>query len=127
MYVDDPNIAADAVLWRRIFPKWKVLDENVGGWRVSSAAFDDSDDGTPTSIYLCSVVIDSGRSVNDLLSGFDGYGMASLLAGSARGCGMAVVPAPEPDEPAHAFLAGKKSKPAKRCLYRAAQWVVPPS
>lgn len=55
-YADDPTIADDAALWRRIHPTWAVADENRGRLRVSSAAFEDSPDGSPTSILIADVV-----------------------------------------------------------------------
>lgn len=123
---DDAAIHDDAELWRRINPKWVVRDENRGGLRVSSAAFDDSPDGSPTSVLLTDVVRETGRTEDDVLRGFDGFGLASITAGKARGCeqGISRDP-PVPGEPAHAYLFGRKTKSLKRCLARQAEWVVP--
>lgn len=125
-YADDPTIADDATLWRRIPPVWAVADENLGGLRVSSAAFDNSRDGSPTSILLAELVVASGRSAEDVLRDYDGYGLAGLTAGQARKCGQAVAHDPLPDEPAHGFVVGKKTRQAKRCLASAAILVISP-
>lgn len=124
-YADDPTIADDSVLWRRIPPMWVVPDENRDGLRVSSAAFDNSEDGTPTSIHLADVAIKIGRAPADIVQRFVGYGLASLTAGQARQCGQAVGHDPLPDDPTHGFIAGPKSKSVKRRLSAACIWVIP--
>ncbi len=48
-YDDDPTVLNEMALWRLIGRLWVVADENRGGRRVSSAAFYDSPDGSPTS------------------------------------------------------------------------------
>lgn len=125
-YVDDPTIADDSVLWRRICPFWIVPDANRGGFRVSSAAFDDSKDGTPTSIHLEEVARSIGRTAEDILRPFTGYGLASLTAGQARGCEQAIGKDPLPNDPTHGYLAGRKTQSIKKRLAAACQWVIPP-
>ena len=125
-YADDPTIADDAALWRRIHPEWAVPDENRGGLRVSSAAFANSRDGSPTSILIAETVASSGRGPEDVLQAFDRYGLASLRAGQARGCGQRVARDPLPDEAAHGLIVGDKTRWAKRCLAAAAVWVISP-
>jgi len=58
---------------------------------------------------------------------YDGYSLASLTAGQARGCRQGVARAPVPEEPAHAFLFGPKTKANKQCLARHAVWVIAPA
>ena len=125
---DDATIANDAELWRRIHPDWVVPDENTDRMRVSSAAFDNSPDGSPTSVWLATIVRETGRSDADVLGRFEGegYRLASLTAGQARECKQRIARNPLPDEPAHAFLVGKKTKGAKKCLARIAKWVISP-
>jgi hypothetical protein len=125
-YSNDTSIADEADLWRRISPIWMILDENLGVWRVSSAAFDDSRDGTPLSVLLAEVVVAGGRSAQDLLSRFPGYCLAAITAGIARGCGQGVARTPLPEEPAHASVFGRKTKGVKKKLAKAATWVVAP-
>lgn len=121
---DDHTIVDDAVLWRRIHPRWVVPDEDQGS-RISSAAFDDSRDGSPTSVLLADVVTETGRSATDVLSGLEGYGLASLTAGAARSCHQGVARDPVEDEPAHAIVFGNKSTGNRRCLARSTIWVIP--
>lgn len=125
-YADDPTIADDSALWRRIPPKWVVPDDNRGGLRVSSAAFDNSEDGTPTSVHLADVASSIGRGPADILQRFVGYGLASLTSGQARGCGQAVGRDPLPDDPTHGFIAGPKPRSVKKRLSSACVWVIPP-
>lgn len=125
-FIDDATIANESDLWRRIHPTWIVRDENEGGYRVSSAAFDDSPDGSPTSVLLAEVVRQTGRDWPEILAGFHGYALASITAGQARDCGQGVVRDPLPKESAHACLFGSKTKAVKRCLARQAEWVTAP-
>jgi hypothetical protein len=125
-YVDDQTIENGAELWRRIHPSWCVKDDNQGITRVSSAAFDDSEDGTPLSVLLASLVIESGRDPVDVLEDFASYSLASITAGLARSCGQRVMKTPEPYEAAHASVIGPKTKSIRRALARGAIWVVAP-
>jgi hypothetical protein len=79
-----PLIRDDAALWRIIHPTWIVQDDNERGWRISSAAFDDSKDGSPLSVLLAEVVAGTGRTADDLAARFAGYGLAAITAGAAR-------------------------------------------
>src|SRR5882762_4918514 len=127
-YVDDRGIENAAVLWRRIFPKWVVVDENAGGaLRVSSQAFQDSDDATPLSMLLSSIVIASGREAADVLAGFDGYSLASITAGDARSAAQGIAKTPQRNEPAHISVFGPKTGGNKRKMAKAAIWVIPPA
>lgn len=124
-YADDSTIAADSVLWRRIHPDWVVADENRGGFRVSSAAFDNSPDGTPTSIHLEEVARAIGLTAEAILSSYVGYGMASLTAGQGRACGQNVGRFGD-DDPTHGFIAGQKTKSVRKKLAAACVWVISP-
>ena len=123
---DDATILNDAELWRRIHPGWVVPDESADRMRVSSAAFANSRNGSPTSVLLATIVRETGRTDADVLAHFEGFALASLTAGQGRECKQEVARNPLPDEPAHAFVLGKKTKLAKRCLARSAVWVISP-
>jgi hypothetical protein len=125
--VDDATIANTSQLWRRVHPTWIVKDDNAGGMRLSSAAFDDSADGSPLSVLLAEVVFRANRVGKDVLSGYDGYALAAITAGTARTHGQGVAATPEPNEPAHASVFGPKTKSNKRGMARAAIWVIRPS
>lgn len=59
-YPDDTTIDDASILWRRIHPDWVVTDENRGGVRVTSLAFNNSSDGSPTSVHLEEVAREYG-------------------------------------------------------------------
>jgi len=125
--MDDPAIANDSELWRRIHPNWVVADRNRAVVRVSSAAFDNSPDGSPTSVLLAETMRETGKTADEVIAEFDGYALASITAGQARECEQGVARSPLLDEPAHACVFGDKTKPLKRCLARATRWVIAPS
>jgi len=125
--VDDATITNDAELWRRIHPTWVVHDENTEGVRVSSAAFDNSPDGSPTSVLLADTVRETDRTAENVIAGLGGYALASITAGQARDCKQGVARNPLPNEPAHAYVFGQKTKALKRCLARHAEWVISPA
>lgn len=120
-YEDDPTIVDEAALWRRI-PPWHIyFDENLGRRRPSSAAFDDDPDG-PMSVVIAA----ESRGPDSVLAGHDGYGLASLTAGFARGVGQGVARDPTEEEPAHALVFGRKTRRVRNKLVSASAWVVLP-
>ncbi len=128
-YADDPTIRDDAVLWRRVpvDPIHYVFDQNLGRVRPSSAAFEDSPDGTPMSVQLAQIVAETGRGPEDVLVGYHGFALAAITAGLSRGCRQGVARAPLPDEPAHAVVFGTKTRKIRGRLAKGSQWVIPPS
>ena len=126
LYVDDKTILDDSALWRRNPPQWAVRDDNEGGWRVTSAAFSDSSDKSPLSVWLAEVVVASGRGPLDILARFEGHSLATFTAGAVRELGQGVARTPTPKEPAHASVFGRKTDAVRRKLARAARWVVAP-
>jgi len=127
-YTDDLAISDDAALWRRIHPKQWIIDHNRGGvLRPTSQAFTDSSDGTPMSALLAEIVSASNRTSRDALVGYEDYALASITAGFARKWNQGITPAPEPHEPAHAFVFGEKTRAVRRAFAGAADWVVPPT
>ena len=125
-FVDDITILDSADLWRRINPLWIVPDNNQGELRISSAAFDDSPDGSPLSMLHAEVVFSTGRTAQDVLSQLPEYSLASLQAGDARAQRQAVSRTPTEEEPAHVSVAGLKTKRVKKALASAARWVIGP-
>ena len=123
--VNDPSISDEADLWRRISPEWIILDENLGRQRVTSKAFQNLE-GDNLSVLLEQIVRETGRTADDVLKNLSGYSLAAVTAGQARALGQGVVRAPEPDEPAHCHMVGKKGKGARKKLASAARWVIPP-
>jgi hypothetical protein len=123
-YRDDPTISDDAELWRRI-PPWHIFsDENIGGIRPSSAAFEDDPDGEPMSVYLA----DECRDPHIALAGHEGFGLVAITARLARECKQAIVRQPVPGPSGHVVVVGKKTDSVRKKFARAAagQWVVRP-
>lgn len=123
---DDPTIADDDRLLRRIFPDWWVPDEKASGMRLSTAAFDDYPDGSPMSVHLGSVLERLGLPNESVLRGHEGYGLAELSAGTVRSLGQGIVRMPEPDWPAHAGVVGRKTYSVQKKLRQDAILLVPP-
>lgn len=126
-YVDDFTIRDDAELWRRIKPIWVVPDKNRGGWRISSAAFQNQKGWGGFSVAIAREVEVAGRTVEDFLGTHRDYGVASLTAGFVRGLGRGIERQPVEDEPAHAVVFGKDTKGIRRAFSKAAQWVLEPA
>jgi hypothetical protein len=125
-YADDPNIADADVLWRRVRPDWVNWDENVGAWRPSSAAFQNSSDGSPMSVLIEKIVITTNRAAIDMLSGrYADHSLCAFTAGFARELGHQVATLPRVlDEPAHGWVAGKKTESVKQKMKRRSEWVI---
>jgi hypothetical protein len=125
---DDVSVLPDHELWRRIPPWHFVADRNLGVVRVSSAAFEDDQDGDPMSVVLGTELRACGRQERSALpSGTEDFGMVWISAGLARERGQIVAPTPQPDEALHASVAGKKTKGVCNEFYKKSRWVfVPP-
>jgi len=119
---DDVSVTNEADLWRRSHPKWWVPDENTGGRRITSEAFQDDPNGAAMSVTIASEV--TGPEV--LLAGHPGYGVAGLIAGWVRSCGQIIVRQPEAGNPGHAHVVGDKPKGVRKRLRNGASIVVPP-
>jgi len=125
-YADDPTIANEAELFRRISPRHFVPDENSGGLRPSSAAFSDHPNGSPMSVVLADVLAATGRHPDDLLARYGGFALAMITAGLARECQQGVAREPLGDEPAHGVVFGRKTRPVMRRLATRAHWAIAP-
>ena len=120
---DDLTVPNDAVLWRRIPPRHLVDDQNQGGVRPSSAAFEDSPDGSPMSAALAS----GCGGAQDVLTGHEGFGLVAFSAGFIREQGLRIVRDPQPEEPWHVLIVGNKTRGLRKQLTRNATWVVLPT
>lgn len=110
--VDDiPDEVADSeTLHRRIHPDFVRPDGSV-----SSQAFTDMELSVDRGDYW---------EVAQTLIGYDGFGVASVIASFARDLQQEVVPDKLLLNPAHALVKGKKTKSVARALARSASWVV---
>jgi len=121
IFADDPSIPGDERLFRRIPSTWVDWDER-GNARMSSAAFKDEE----LSVNLESVMSRDGRLPEDAIRNYPGYGLATVTAGHARLLNQAVASDPQPDEPAHGVVYGKKRGRIGGQLRDGATWVVAP-
>ncbi len=107
-------------VWRRIpplhFPK-KPRQE-----RPDSSAFDDDSDTEPMSAVLA----DPSRDPSEVITGHEGYGLVELTAEVLHASGQQIVRDPQPDEPAHVLIVGKKTKARRRGLADASRWIIRP-
>lgn len=124
--VDDMSIPDEASLWCRVPPRHFVHDDNLGRVRPSKAAFDDHPNGSPMSVVLADVVIESGRRPTDILAGHDGFALAAITAGLVRSKQQGIARNPLPAEPAHALVFGRKTGSVKKALAKGSQWVIEP-
>jgi len=125
-YVDDPTIADEEVLLRRI-PRWHFhFDKNLGRWRPSSAAFEDHPDGSPMSVHLISVLEGCGFPVESILADHDGYVVAGIVAGFVRANGQGICRKPRDNYPAHAKVVGPKTERIRKRFAKESSWVINP-
>jgi hypothetical protein len=126
-YADDPSVANDAELWRRVPPAWIVPDENRGGYRPSSQAFHDSPDGSPMSVLISETMAADGRGAQDAVAENPNFLLACFTAGEARSLAQSVSRTPTATEPAHGSVFGRKSRQVCKALSRLARWVIGPN
>lgn len=123
---DDASVPDQAELWRRVPPWHVIFDANVGRTRPSKAAFDNDEDGSPMSVVLADLVLQSGRTAPQIVAEHDRFALAAFTAGLARSKHQGVARDPLPAEPAHALVFGKKTDSVKRALAKGSKWVVHP-
>lgn len=123
---DRGRIPDDAVLWRRV-PALHVLPGvTPAEWALSSAAFEDDEGEEDEDLRHMSVVIAKDSTLERVLDKHEGYGVWSVRAGCIREIPFIIAPYPEPDEPAHAFVIGDKTRGRRKMLVRCGWWEVRP-
>jgi hypothetical protein len=127
MYLDDKTVLNGERLFRRIHPQWKVPDYTNQRWRISKAAYDNSRDGSPTSVSLEQTLLSLGLSVLHPLQGHEGYYLAAVRMGVARGCQQGIHRDPQPNDPSHALLFGTKTESVRKNLAKQSEWIVAPT
>jgi hypothetical protein len=131
---DDPlAIPDDTRLLRRIDPAQIVYDANLKERRPTSQNFQDSQDGTPMSVFAENIARMAGESPADFLKGeWSGFYLAAVTAGWMRECGQEVYPDPDNQEPddrfeSHSAVRGPKDKQKLRSkLAKGYEWVIAP-
>jgi hypothetical protein len=125
-YVDDESIEQATELWRRVTRDQIIHDQNLGVWRPTSAAFSDSSDGTPMSVDIASIIRSRGGDERTAIAQYPGLFLVSLTAEQVRAKQLGVCRSPQPDNPAHAYVFGDKTKSIRKYLAKSARWVVAP-
>jgi hypothetical protein len=123
---DDPTVLDPDPLWRRIHPV-HFVDDGQGGKRLSSAAFDNSSDGTGMSVSLGREAEAAGVAPETALQRFPRFGMASITAGTCRTHNQAIQRDPTEDDRHHALVNGDKPKRVQKKMAGAATILVSPS
>ncbi len=122
VFEDDPSIPGDENLFRRIPGTWVDWDEN-GNPNISSAAFKEEE----LSVYLESVMARDGRPPAEAIRNYSGYGLAAITAAHARALNQRVTRDPQPEEPAHGIVYGKKKSGGIGGKLRdGASWIITP-
>ena len=122
VFEDDPTIAGDERLFRRIH-RSHVLWEDDGSAAISSAAFRDEE----LSINIESVMIRDRRPPADAIRQHPGYGLAAITAAHARSLNQVVARDPIEEEPAHGVVYGQKKRGGIAGKLRdGASWVITP-
>src|SRR5438270_769778 len=96
--VDDPTIADDEILWRRIVPEW-LHQEPDGTVRPAKVAFIDRLSGE-VSVHIASIM----RDPNLALDGRPLDSLVAIPASLPRSLGLAIVRDPTPNDPSHALI-----------------------
>lgn len=78
------------------------------------------------SVIIRSALIAKGGRIEDVLDGYQGFGLVSLPVGSVRNQDQIVVRKPLPDNPAHGEVIGRKTRGVRRALKQSAVWIVEP-
>lgn len=130
---DDPQTIPDRVrLFRRINPNWIVYDYNKNEWRPSSQNFQDSQDGTPMSVFAENIATEHEEKPRDFLLGsWSAWFLGAVTAGWMRECGQSVyldLHNQEPDDvhPSHAAVEGPKPSKHRGKLAKFFEWIEPP-
>jgi hypothetical protein len=122
-FEDDPSIADEERLFRRIPRTWINWDDH-GNAAVSSAAFRDEE----LSVALESVMARDGRPPVDAIRNYPGYGLAAITAAHARSLNQRVARDPLDEEPAHGVVYGPKKRGGIASKLRdGASWVITPA
>lgn len=119
---DDPSIADEDRLFRRIHLKQVVRDDDTGMARISSAAFRDKE----LSVNIESVLLTEGKTAEVCLQGYQVYKLVAITAGEARRYQQAVCRDPLPDNLSHGLVCGSKNnQKINNGLRDSAKWVIP--
>lgn len=106
-------------LLRRVHPTQIVPDLNKGGFRPSSAVFDDDN----MSIDIETILEKNGNDWQSTLKDHQGYSLIRFSAGFAREQSQTVIHSPKQDDQAHGEVRGKKTKAKRNQFVANSNWV----
>jgi len=120
---DDSSIPDDAKVLRRIPPSHVVKNDSTG--RPQTRDFDNSPDGSGTSVRIWA----DGTDPLDVLKDHDDFGLVFITAKDIRDNDLGIIldPDPDPNDPHHALIQGKKKSGRKKRLASAAIWIKKPN
>jgi hypothetical protein len=123
--VDDPTVLDADPLWRRLHPE-QYVDDGQGGKRISTAAFENSSDGTGMSVSLGREAAAEGIDPALALKRYPGFGMASITAGICRAHNQGIERDPTEEDRHHAVVNGVKTKSTRKALAKIARLLILP-
>ena len=118
--VDDLSIGESDELLRRIPAYHIIFDHNLGRERPTSAAFEDSPDGTPMSVVVRKDIEDPASVVAE----HENFSLAELTAGEVRVRKQGVCRFPKMGEPGHAHVFGKKTDSTRKFFATTCRWII---
>lgn len=129
---DRDAIPDDVRLFRRISPAMIVYDDNLHCWRPTSQNFQDSQDGTPMSVFAENVALVNNEPPEGFLRGrWSSWHLAAVQAGHMREHEQQVYLDPDNQDAddrfaSHAAVAGAKPNKVRKKLAERWEWVIPP-
>ncbi|MCY3820356.1 MAG: hypothetical protein OXH52_13495 [Gammaproteobacteria bacterium] len=123
---DDATVSDDDELLRRVPPNMISRKEGQGTLEVSSAAFTNPSDGSGMSVVIRSALIAGGGCIEEVLAGYEGFGLVSIQVASVREQNQMVVRKPLPENPAHGEVIGQKTRGVRRALKQSAKLIIQP-
>jgi hypothetical protein len=130
---DDPSgIPTGTRLFRRIDPEMIVYDSNRKERRPTSQNFQDSQDGSPMSVFAENVAMAHGEIPSDFIKGrWSGWYLAAAPVESMREHSQKVYLDPhnqdaDDSHPSHAAVDGPKDSKTRPKLAAHYEWVIPP-
>lgn len=111
---DDPEIAPDDVIIRRISPHYVVPDQNRGGLRISTAAFSPSngEDGG-MSVDIEKLILAAGLDPREFVASPEFTGAVSFTAEAVRSLGLRIGLEPLETNPYHGEVWGPEERPSR--------------
>lgn len=75
---------------------------------------------------MSTVIARAGRPPQEVIAGYEGWGLVSLRVEDLIAFGQRAVPEPLPEEPDHVHVIGPKTDITRRQMAKSAIWVIPP-